>query len=212
VRVALRTALAGSARARGFAVSKVNEDAVLEAKGRSIYSISADASVFDALKKMADHNVGALIVLDNDKLAGPVTRNLETAVRRTVDAVPDPRVVIAVGACAASGASSGRDTPAPAASTESSLSMSTSPAVRRAQRPSSSASWSLSGASMPAACHVRGDRRRRAFVPGVGIVHVRLRDRPRGRLERRGRQRPLPKMLAWFAAGAAHRSALNVSS
>jgi len=36
-------------------------------------------------------------------ITGPVTRNLETAVRRTVEAVPAPRVVIAVGACAASG-------------------------------------------------------------------------------------------------------------
>jgi Ni,Fe-hydrogenase III small subunit len=36
-------------------------------------------------------------------VTGPVTRNLETAVRRTFNAVPDPRIVIAVGACAASG-------------------------------------------------------------------------------------------------------------
>ncbi len=36
-------------------------------------------------------------------VTGPVTRNLETAVRRTYEAVPEPRVVIAVGACAASG-------------------------------------------------------------------------------------------------------------
>ena len=36
-------------------------------------------------------------------VTGPVTRNLETAVLRTVDAVPEPRIVIAVGACAASG-------------------------------------------------------------------------------------------------------------
>ena len=36
-------------------------------------------------------------------VTGPVTRNLETAVRRTVEAIPDPRIVIAVGACAASG-------------------------------------------------------------------------------------------------------------
>lgn len=36
-------------------------------------------------------------------VTGPVTRNLETAVRRTFEAVPEPRVVIAVGACAASG-------------------------------------------------------------------------------------------------------------
>jgi Ni,Fe-hydrogenase III small subunit len=36
-------------------------------------------------------------------VTGPVTRNLEVAVRRTYDAVPDPRIVIAVGACATSG-------------------------------------------------------------------------------------------------------------
>jgi len=40
---------------------------------------------------------------DGVVVTGPVTRNLETAVRRTVEAVPDPRIVIAVGACAASG-------------------------------------------------------------------------------------------------------------
>jgi Ni,Fe-hydrogenase III small subunit/formate hydrogenlyase subunit 6/NADH:ubiquinone oxidoreductase subunit I len=36
-------------------------------------------------------------------VTGPVTRNLELAVRRTFEAVPAPRVVIAVGACATSG-------------------------------------------------------------------------------------------------------------
>ena len=40
---------------------------------------------------------------DGVVVTGPVTRNLETAVRRTVEAVPEPRIVIAVGACAASG-------------------------------------------------------------------------------------------------------------
>lgn len=40
---------------------------------------------------------------DGVVVTGPVTRNLETAVRRTIEAIPDPRVVIAVGACAASG-------------------------------------------------------------------------------------------------------------
>ncbi len=40
---------------------------------------------------------------DGVVVTGPVTRNLETAVRRTFEAVPEPRMVIAVGACAASG-------------------------------------------------------------------------------------------------------------
>jgi Ni,Fe-hydrogenase III small subunit/formate hydrogenlyase subunit 6/NADH:ubiquinone oxidoreductase subunit I len=40
---------------------------------------------------------------DGVAVTGPVTRNLEVAAHRTFEAVPDPRVVIAVGACAASG-------------------------------------------------------------------------------------------------------------
>ena len=40
---------------------------------------------------------------DGVVVTGPVTRNLEAAVHRTFEAIPDPRVVIAVGACAASG-------------------------------------------------------------------------------------------------------------
>ena len=36
-------------------------------------------------------------------LCGPVTRNMELALRKTLDAVPDPKLVIAVGACAISG-------------------------------------------------------------------------------------------------------------
>ncbi len=40
-------------------------------------------------------------------VTGPVTRNLELAVRRTWEAVPEPRLVIAVGACACSGGIAG---------------------------------------------------------------------------------------------------------
>lgn len=36
-------------------------------------------------------------------ITGPVTRNMELALRKTWDAVPEPRLVIAVGACAISG-------------------------------------------------------------------------------------------------------------
>jgi len=36
-------------------------------------------------------------------ITGPVTRNMELALRKTYDAVPEPRIVIAVGACAISG-------------------------------------------------------------------------------------------------------------
>jgi Ni,Fe-hydrogenase III small subunit/Pyruvate/2-oxoacid:ferredoxin oxidoreductase delta subunit len=36
-------------------------------------------------------------------ITGPVTRNMELALQRTFDAVPEPKIVIAVGACAISG-------------------------------------------------------------------------------------------------------------
>jgi Ni,Fe-hydrogenase III small subunit/NAD-dependent dihydropyrimidine dehydrogenase PreA subunit len=36
-------------------------------------------------------------------ITGPVTRNMELALRKTYDAVPDPKIVIAVGACAIAG-------------------------------------------------------------------------------------------------------------
>ena len=36
-------------------------------------------------------------------VTGPVTRNLELAVQRTYEATPEPKIVIAVGACASSG-------------------------------------------------------------------------------------------------------------
>lgn len=46
---------------------------LLAAKGSQVISISPDASVFDAIKLMADEGIGSLVVLDGDTLAGIVT-------------------------------------------------------------------------------------------------------------------------------------------
>jgi CBS domain-containing protein len=47
---------------------------LLDAKGRNVISISPDASVFDAIKMMADESIGSLVVLDaREKLVGIVT-------------------------------------------------------------------------------------------------------------------------------------------
>ena len=47
---------------------------LLDAKDRNVISISPDASVFEAIKLMADENIGSLIVMDdNGRLAGIVT-------------------------------------------------------------------------------------------------------------------------------------------
>ena len=47
---------------------------LLDAKGRHVISISPDASVFEAIKLMADKAIGSLVVLDKDNnLVGIVT-------------------------------------------------------------------------------------------------------------------------------------------
>ena len=47
---------------------------LLDIKGRNVISIAPDASVFDAIRLMADESIGSLVVLDeNGRLAGIVT-------------------------------------------------------------------------------------------------------------------------------------------
>ncbi len=47
---------------------------LLDAKGRNVISIAPDASVFEAIKLMADESIGSLVVLDEGaKLTGIVT-------------------------------------------------------------------------------------------------------------------------------------------
>ncbi len=43
---------------------------VLRVKGDAIWSTTSKASVYEALEKMAEKNVGALVVLDNTELVG----------------------------------------------------------------------------------------------------------------------------------------------
>lgn len=46
---------------------------VLIQKGRKVYNIHPDAPVIEALRLMAEHNIGALVVSEGDHLAGIVT-------------------------------------------------------------------------------------------------------------------------------------------
>jgi CBS domain-containing protein len=46
---------------------------VLDQKGHNVQFIHPDATVFDALKKMAENNIGSLVVLDDGKLVGVIT-------------------------------------------------------------------------------------------------------------------------------------------
>ena len=45
---------------------------VLDAKGRDVVSIAPDASVYDAVTLMAEKGVGALLVMEGDRLVGLV--------------------------------------------------------------------------------------------------------------------------------------------
>ncbi|HKY33793.1 MAG TPA: NADH-quinone oxidoreductase subunit NuoB [Candidatus Polarisedimenticolia bacterium] len=67
--------------------------AELQALGNVVFDLSRFGVQFVASPRHADGIV----------VTGPVTRNMETALRKTYDAVPSPRLVIATGACAISG-------------------------------------------------------------------------------------------------------------
>jgi Ni,Fe-hydrogenase III small subunit/formate hydrogenlyase subunit 6/NADH:ubiquinone oxidoreductase subunit I len=58
--------------------------------------------VFD-LERFGIHFVASPRHADVLLVTGPVTRNMEIALQRTYEATPEPRVVIAVGACGCSG-------------------------------------------------------------------------------------------------------------
>ena len=46
---------------------------LLDEKGHEVYSVHPDDSVFDAIKKMADKNIGSLVVLMDDQIVGIMT-------------------------------------------------------------------------------------------------------------------------------------------
>ena len=47
--------------------------ALIKHKGRIIYSVAPDAPVLEAIKEMAEHGVGALLVMQGEKLLGVVS-------------------------------------------------------------------------------------------------------------------------------------------
>jgi CBS domain-containing protein len=47
--------------------------AVLAKKGGRVYSISPGATVYEAIEKMAEHNVGALLVMEGEQLVGIIS-------------------------------------------------------------------------------------------------------------------------------------------
>jgi Ni,Fe-hydrogenase III small subunit/Pyruvate/2-oxoacid:ferredoxin oxidoreductase delta subunit len=92
-------------------------DRVARLLGRSLHIREVDAGscngceveinglnspVYD-IERFGIHFVASPRHADMLLVTGPVTRNMELALRKTYDAMPDPRLVVAVGACGCSG-------------------------------------------------------------------------------------------------------------
>ena len=65
--------------------------------------IHATNNPYYDLERFGAHFVASPRHADMLLVTGPVTRNMETALRMTYDATPDPKLVVAVGDCAACG-------------------------------------------------------------------------------------------------------------
>ena len=65
--------------------------------------IAATTNPLFDLERFGVHFVASPRHADVLLVTGPVTRNMEVALQRTYDATPEPRVVVAVGACGCSG-------------------------------------------------------------------------------------------------------------
>jgi Ni,Fe-hydrogenase III small subunit/formate hydrogenlyase subunit 6/NADH:ubiquinone oxidoreductase subunit I len=72
--------------------------------------IAATSNPLYDLERFGIHLVASPRHADVLLVTGPVTRNMEIALRRTYDAAPEPRVVVAVGACGCSGGIFGEGT------------------------------------------------------------------------------------------------------
>ena len=70
--------------------------------GCEIEIVGLNSPVFD-LERFGVHFVASPRHADMLLVTGPVTRNMELALRKTYDAMPAPRLVVAVGACGCSG-------------------------------------------------------------------------------------------------------------
>jgi Ni,Fe-hydrogenase III small subunit len=76
--------------------------------GCEIEIVGLNSPVYD-IERFGIHFVASPRHADMLLVTGPVTRNMEIALRKTYDAMPAPRLVIAVGACGCSGGIFGKN-------------------------------------------------------------------------------------------------------
>ena len=116
-RLSVRSREALVTKGREIELAKALDEKLLRLFGRSLKLRQVSAGGCNACE--ADVNVLTTVVWDIGRfgiqivasprhadgllVTGPVTENMRLALRKTYDAVPDPKIVIAVGACAISG-------------------------------------------------------------------------------------------------------------
>lgn len=76
--------------------------------GCEIEIVALSSPVYD-LERFGIHFVASPRHADMLLVTGPVTRNMELALKKTYNAMPSPRLVVAVGACGCSGGIFGRN-------------------------------------------------------------------------------------------------------
>lgn len=76
--------------------------------GCEIEIVGLNSPIYD-IERFGIHFVASPRHADMLLVTGPVTRNMELALKKTYDATPDPRLVVAVGACGCSGGIFGRN-------------------------------------------------------------------------------------------------------
>ena len=70
--------------------------------GCEIEIVGLNSPIYD-IERFGIHFVASPRHADMLLVTGPVTRNMELALKKTYDAMPEPRLVVAVGACGCSG-------------------------------------------------------------------------------------------------------------
>jgi Ni,Fe-hydrogenase III small subunit len=70
--------------------------------GCEVEIVGLNSPIYD-IERFGIHFVASPRHADMLLVTGPVSRNMELALRKTYDAMPAPRLVVAVGACACSG-------------------------------------------------------------------------------------------------------------
>ena len=112
-RIGIRTEAAPAAAAGDVVVQRLHAD-ILRVLGRALTLRHVDAGSCNACELESQalsnpyYNVEGLGIryvasprhADALMVTGPVTKNMAVALRRTYDAMPEPKLVIAVGACA----------------------------------------------------------------------------------------------------------------